>query len=74
VFYQAMQIGMLETVGLPNDTPAREVQKIREVTAEQVREVATKYFSDDNLTVGTLDPQPLAHARAATPPAGARPH
>ena len=34
-------------------------QKLREVTPEQVQEVARKYFVDDALTVAYLDPQPL---------------
>ena len=74
VFYQAMQIGMLESTGLPNDSAQREVEKIRAVSAEQVRQVAQKYFNDDNLTVAVLDPQPLAEGRAARPDAGGRPH
>jgi zinc protease len=70
VFYQALQIGVLESAGLPLDTAAREVEKIRAVTGDQVRQVAQKYFVDDNLTVGTLDPQPLPHKRDARPAAG----
>lgn len=58
-FYQAMQIGQLETSGLSwkflKDYPAR----LQAVTAEQVQAVARKYLSTDNLTVATLDPQPI---------------
>jgi len=57
MFYQAMQIGMLHTVGLPFDAGDALARKLREVTAEQVREVARRYFTDDNLTVGVLEPQ-----------------
>ena len=56
---------MLHTIGLPYDSSDLQVRKMREVTAEQVREVARKYFIDDNLTVAVLDPQPL--------PSGERP-
>jgi zinc protease len=66
MFYQAMQIGMLNTVGLPYDSADLQERKLREVTAEQVREVARKYFVDDNLTVAVLDPQSVA-PRAAAP-------
>jgi zinc protease len=59
VYYQAMRIGMLHTIGLPYDSSDLQVKKLREVTADQVREVARKYFIDDNLTVAVLDPQPL---------------
>ena len=65
VYYQAMRIGMLQTIGLPFDSSDRQVKKLQEVTADQVREVARKYLVDDNLTVAVLDPQPL--------PGGTRP-
>ena len=59
MFYQAMQIGSLETAGFSwrilKDYPA----KLQAVTAEQVQAVAKKYFNKDNLTVATLDPQPI---------------
>ncbi len=59
MFYQAMQIGNLETAGFSwqilKDYPA----KLQAVTAEQVQAVAKKYFNKDNLTVATLDPQPI---------------
>lgn len=57
MFYQAMQMGMLNTVGLPYDSADLQERKLREVTADQVREVARKYFVDDNLTAAVLDPQ-----------------
>ena len=59
MFYQAMQIGNLETAGfswrLLKDYPT----KLQAVTAEQVQAVAQKYFNKDNMTVATLDPQPI---------------
>jgi zinc protease len=59
MFYQAMQIGQLETAGfswrLLQDYPA----KLQAVTAAQVQAVAQKYFNQDNMTVATLDPQPI---------------
>jgi zinc protease len=69
VYYQAMRIGMLQTIGLPYDSSDLQVAKLQQVTAEQVREVARKYFSDDNLTIGVLDPQPLPSGKRARPPA-----
>lgn len=56
VFYQAMVLGRLETVGLPWRIADEYVDRIREVTAEQVRKVAQKYFVDDGLTVAELEP------------------
>jgi zinc protease len=59
MFYQAMQIGQLESVGLSYRDLEIMVKKLQAVTAEQVREVAKKYVKDDSLTVAVLDPQPL---------------
>jgi len=56
VFYQAMQIGLLETVGLDWRLLDEYVDRIGAVSAEQVREVARKYLVDTNLTVGVLEP------------------
>jgi len=59
IFYQAMQIGMLETVGLDWRLNEQYTKRIREVTAEQIQTVAKKYLIKDTLTVAVLDPQPL---------------
>lgn len=59
VFYQAMQIGTLETVGLDWRLNEKYTKRIREVTAEQIQAVAKKYLINDTLTVAVLDPQPL---------------
>jgi zinc protease len=59
VFYQAMQIGMLETIGLDWRLADQYLENLRAVTAEQVQAVARKYLVDDNLTVAVLDPQPI---------------
>ena len=58
-FFQAMQIGEYATVGLPVAELDARVKKLQAVSADQVREVARKYLVDDQLTVATLDPQPL---------------
>lgn len=59
MFYQGMQLGTIETIGFPwrilQDYPA----KLRAVTPEQVQAVAKKYLLKDNLTIATLDPQPI---------------
>jgi zinc protease len=60
VFYQAMQIGQLESIGLSyKDIPVM-LQKLQAVTAEQVQEAAREVLKDDNLVVAVLDPQPLS--------------
>jgi zinc protease len=59
LFYQAMTMGILETVGLGWQRQDEYVNKIKAVTAEQVRAVAQKYLVDDQLTVATLKPLPI---------------
>lgn len=71
VFYQAMQIGMLETIGLDWQLSDDYVANIQAVTAEQVQAVAKKYFVDHTLTVAELIPMPLDGKKQAMS-AGAR--
>ncbi|WP_305909153.1 pitrilysin family protein [Methylomarinum sp. Ch1-1] len=58
-FYQAMQLGMLETVGIGWEKADEYVDKVNQVTAEQVRAVARKYLLEDRLSIAYLDPQPI---------------
>jgi zinc protease len=60
VFYQAMQIGQLESIGLGHQAIPVMLEKLQAVTAEQVQQVAKEFLQDDNLTVAVLDPQPLS--------------
>lgn len=60
LFYQAMQIGQLESIGLGHGAIPVMLEKLQAVTAEQVQQVAKEFLQDDNLTVATLDPQPLS--------------
>lgn len=57
LFYQAMQIGTLATVGLDWQLMDQFVERLRAVTPEQVQAVAKKYLLDDHLTVAVLEPQ-----------------
>lgn len=71
VFYQAMQMGMLETVGLDWKMLDHTVERVRAVTVAQVQAVAKKYLTESNLTVTVLDPQPgTAKPRPAAPLGG----
>ncbi len=58
-FYQAMQMGTLETVGLGWRWMEEYSDKVTAVTAEQVQAVARKYLIDDRLTIAELEPLPL---------------
>ncbi|MDZ7751629.1 MAG: pitrilysin family protein [Gammaproteobacteria bacterium] len=76
VFYQALRLGMLETIGLDWRLDEAFVAAIRAVTAEQVRTVARRYLGPDTLTVAVLDPQPMEApvARPRAPGGNTRVH
>ncbi len=59
VFYQAMQLGELATLGLPLDLLEKRVDKLKAVTADQVR-AAARLLTDDRLSVAVLDPLPIS--------------
>lgn len=74
VFYQAMQIGVMETVGLDWRLLEDYPQRIAAVTPEQITAVAREFFTDDNLTVAVLEPQPLDGAAPRAPAGGSPRH
>ncbi len=59
MFGQAMEIGTLETTGYSWKLSKEFIAKIQAVTSEQVQAVAKKYLVKDNMTIATLDPQPI---------------
>ncbi len=68
MFAQAMEIGQLESVGIPYHLNRRILEKRQAVTAEQIQAVARKYFRDEQLTIAELDPQPLPQTPRARSP------
>jgi len=60
VFGQAMEIGSVELSGISYKQIDRMIERLSSITPQQVQAVAQKYFSDDQLTVATLTPLPLA--------------
>lgn len=58
VFNQAQELGNQWLNGLPLDTSAQLMQRLRGVTAEQVQSVAKRLFSDEQLTTAVLVPDP----------------
>jgi zinc protease len=66
---QARELGGAWVVGLPIDADERLMARLREVTAEQVNDVAGRYFGDDRLTVGILRPLPVDPNRKPRKPA-----
>ncbi|HRO81025.1 MAG TPA: pitrilysin family protein [Alicycliphilus denitrificans] len=68
LYSQASDLGSNWVQGLPLDATERLLRLLRAVTPEQVQSVAARYFGDDQLTVATLLPQPVASgARRAAP-------
>jgi len=72
IFYQAMSIGTLETTGLGWQLAEQYLNRINQVTKEQIKAVAKKYLVDDKLTVAVLDPQPIDPNKARQRAAGGR--
>jgi len=71
IFGQAMEIGSFEMAGIPYTKIDRVIEKLKQVTPDQVQAVARKYFGDDALTVATLVPLPPTEQKSA-PPKGLR--
>jgi zinc protease len=68
IFGQAMEIGTIEMSGISQKQIDRIIEKLGQVTAQQVKQVAQKYFGDDALTVANLVPLPLSEKKVAPPP------
>jgi zinc protease len=72
VFYQAMQIGMLETMGLDWRLLDKHVENIKAVTPDMIQQVAKKYLTEDNLYVAELEPLPIDTSTVSVPTSGGR--
>jgi len=64
-FYQAMQLGILETTGLGWQRKDEYLEKVSAITPGQVQAVAIKYFTDATLTVAELKPLPMKNMKPA---------
>jgi zinc protease len=74
IYYQAMQIGRLESVGLGWPLVDQYVDRLSQVTPEQIQAVARKYLVEDSLTVALLEPQPMQSKQPRRNPAGGADH
>jgi zinc protease len=74
LFYQGMLIGEWDTAGLDYRSRDLRLERLRQVTSEQVREVARKYLTDERLTLARLDPLPIEPGRPAATPMGGMNH
>ncbi|HUR88827.1 MAG TPA: pitrilysin family protein [Ramlibacter sp.] len=73
IMNQAQELGSQWVVGMPPDAEEKLIERLRGVTAAQVKAVAAKYFGDDQLTVGILRPQPVdPNRKPRQRPAGVR--
>jgi len=66
-FYQAMQIGILETIGVGYRAMEIFVPNIRKVTKEDLMRVARTYFTPENRTVGILIPEKKEKSASSRP-------
>ncbi|STX52526.1 zinc protease (peptidase, M16 family) [Legionella busanensis] len=55
-FGQAMELGLLETIGLGWQAAEAYTDNINAITPEQIQEVAKRYFNDNSLTEAQLFP------------------
>ena len=69
VMSQARELGNTWLLGLPLDADRLLMQRLSEVTADQVKSVAARYFGDDQLSVGVLRPLPVDPNRKPRQPA-----
>ncbi len=73
VMAQAQELGSFWAMGLPLDTDAKLIERLRAVTAKQVQDVAKTYFGSEQMTVATLVPQSTkGQPRPRPAPAGLR--
>lgn len=65
VFGQAMEIGSMEMLGFSHQDIAALQARLEAVTAAQVQAAAQRWFGDDSLTIGLLQPLPPAAGESA---------
>lgn len=65
MFAQAQELGSMAVLGMSYRDVERIIDKLKQVTAQQVKDVAGKYFHEDSLTVTTLVPLPLSEKTTA---------
>jgi len=74
LFNQARELGTQWAQGLALDAGEQLITRLRAITAEQVKQVASQYFGDDQLTVAQLLPQPPDKTRKPRPVAAGSRH
>lgn len=67
IFYRALILGVLETIGLSWQLADQYVDEIQAITVEQLQQVARQYLIDDRLIITELEPLPLTNETVAKP-------
>ena len=57
IFGQAMELGLLETIGLSWQTAEQYIERLNAITPEQIQQTAQRYFQENNLTEALLVPK-----------------
>ncbi len=71
-FYQAMQLGVLETIGIGWQKADEYVEKINQISAKDVREAARKYLLEDQLNIVYLQPLAIEQEKKTAKLSGGR--
>ena len=61
IFSQAMELGILDTIGLPEETAQKYIPEIKAVTPDEIMDVAKRYFNNYQMTEVHLLPKKAAH-------------
>ena len=59
IYYQAMLIGILESINLSWQEYNKYIDKLKKVTPEEIQATAKKYFNNDRLTIAVLEPEDI---------------
>lgn len=62
IYYQALMIGILESINLSYTVYDDYIEQLKKITPEQIQKVANKYFNDDRLTIAVLEPEEIKTA------------
>ena len=61
IFSQAMELGLLETIGIGWEVAEKYVDRINSVTPLQLQKTAQQYFQENNMTEALLIPKDRTH-------------
>jgi zinc protease len=67
IFNQARELGTAWLMGFPLDVNSRLVKHLRTITAQEVQQVAQRYFGDAQSTLAVLVPEAIAASAASAP-------